>query len=665
VNLKKLLVKMLVSLIPIIAIGTILNSTVSYYLSKKTLMNNSLTIMEEISKQASKRLDDKFISILKELEEISKDVDLKSSNLEFKEKRALLKSYQEKKDFLNLGIVGLDGKVYFDAGMADISNEEYYIKALNGENSISDPFISTLDKKRVVAYTVPLIENNNVIGAIVGLRLTEEFSDLANEIEFLETGSAFILNSKGTIIAHNDFYYVMEESNIINKYGEDEEYNNIVEVQKDMIAGNKGSSEYNYLNDKKYISYHPIESNGWSIGITVDSSDLFSSLEVVKHNTIFMLIFLLITSILMIFLVSRNLTKSFEVIKENMYKIASGDLTSSFSGKFINRKDEIGDICRSIEITRQSVKDIIYTVKETSVDVNNKSKSLAFISKDLNKLSYGITDSTHEVASFTLSQKDELKETINLLNEFRNEILNVSNNIEEIDFNSKEIEEKTKNNNDNMEQLTQSINDFDEKFKIFNYNMESMLKDINTVRDILRLINEISSQTNLLALNATIEAARVGEAGKGFAVVADEVRSLAEKSNTASSNIATILNNVFRNTKRISENNIEIKTELNKQKNIINSTLDSFKIITEGVHKMTPKISGINNTFTEINHKNKYILGRIRNIEKASSEISKVSTEIAFTTENLNNYSSNVESDSQKLSNRSNDILENMNKFKI
>ncbi len=97
--------------------------------------------------------------------------------------------------------------------------------------------------------------------------------------------------------------------------------------------------------------------------------------------------------------------------------------------------------------------------------------------------------------------------------------------------------------------------------------------------EIIGTIDSIAFQTNILALNAAVEAARAGEQGRGFAVVATEVRNLAQRTQSAASEVRQL----------IAESNQRVQTSVGEIHSV-NGVMDT---LVQGIRDMAGRIDGM------------------------------------------------------------------------
>ncbi|EFL49777.1 methyl-accepting chemotaxis sensory transducer with Pas/Pac sensor [Solidesulfovibrio fructosivorans JJ]] len=149
-------------------------------------------------------------------------------------------------------------------------------------------------------------------------------------------------------------------------------------------------------------------------------------------------------------------------------------------------------------------------------------------------------------------------------------------------------------------------------------NLETRAVNIGQV---LSVIGDIADQTNLLALNAAIEAARAGDAGRGFAVVADEVRKLAEKTMTATAEVATAI------------------TDIQDSTRLVVAGMNDTKSKVEQTAGMAEK-SGF--VLTGIVEQSNRIADMVRNIAAASEQQSATSEEVNGSVSHINELSKDI-----------------------
>lgn len=149
------------------------------------------------------------------------------------------------------------------------------------------------------------------------------------------------------------------------------------------------------------------------------------------------------------------------------------------------------------------------------------------------------------------------------------------------------------------------------------------------IGEILSVIDDISAQTDLLALNAAIEAARAGEAGKGFAVVADEVRRLAERSSTATKEIAEIIKNIQEGTSTVVSAMEAGTHEVQEGSNLTAAAGDALKEILETVEMTNRQLTQIVGAASRMESAAAKVVASIENIASITEENTAATEEMA------------------------------------
>src|SRR5574343_122027 len=178
-------------------------------------------------------------------------------------------------------------------------------------------------------------------------------------------------------------------------------------------------------------------------------------------------------------------------------------------------------------------------------------KLLGGVQGDVRKLSMAaeqLASSSQQISASTSAQSDSASSMAAAVEQVTVGVDHISRNAEDAQRYSRESDAVAAQGVQIVQSVVREIEGIAQTVNQSAVAVEALGQQSQQISAIVDTIKEIADQTNLLALNAAIEAARAGESGRGFAVVADEVRKLAERTATATVQIAEMIDTVIRRT---------------------------------------------------------------------------------------------------------------------
>ena len=172
-----------------------------------------------------------------------------------------------------------------------------------------------------------------------------------------------------------------------------------------------------------------------------------------------------------------------------------------------------------------------------------------------------------------------------------------------------------------IDELIRQVNISDDASKKVSEELAKLMEYNGQMQSIIEIIDNITSQTSLLALNASIEAARVGEAGKGFAVVASEITNLADQTQSATVDIADLIENISSELDMVVKVINYLMDNSKLQGIAATETASSFETIASKTTDIQQQTEELSQLVSELANSNEAIVESIQTISAATEEV--------------------------------------------
>lgn len=516
----------------------------------------------------------------------------------------------------------------------DPTTRSWWIDAMaTGGLIYTEPYTDFATGQMIVSIAVPC-EIDGQQAAVLADITIDNLLEIVGGVSQDESVQTFLLAQDNSVITHvNEEYLPKEEGNTI-----------LTDVLQIDLDSSDITTFIDYDGRKKYSLVRTVETTGWKLGITQDTSVISGR---VNRNLIIPLIadiFLLFVSLALLNMVVSVMLKPVgelkKFVREKVIGIQNCQSANSevreisyLIGELENRvistihqtqqetghiRDKVSDTNSHVSKMNGNIMEISAIMEETGASVAVQTQSI----EDIDRTCRGVSKAIDELAGSAQTITNRANEIIARVEQMVPGVLEDKKSAIEVTV-------------DSREKLRTALEE---------------AKVIGQIAEVSQAISEIAEQTNLLSLNASIEAARAGESGRGFAVVAEEIKKLSETTGSEIEKVNALTEKVIKSVDALSEASNQIIAFLDevvmKDYDKLETMADNYKEDAAYYAEVSGMLSGntnaLRNSVANINEILDTINRSQQELDTAVQSVNENLQEITFASETVSDETQNV-----------------------
>lgn len=319
----------------------------------------------------------------------------------------------------------------------------------------------------------------------------------------------------------------------------------------------------------------------------------------------------LVIVLVVIFFMIKQLLNRIHSLRANLNQVADNTLSLK-EGRLSQRKDEIGQVMRSVNRMIDSFAQIVAGMGDSTESLVKVSEDFAHLFADMEAAMRQVGKEVNSIGMNSSFQSERTQEIGTQMIDIGHAVEGIAQDTDALAQSKDRVKECSQLAENILNELVSLGEISDKTLASARSQADAANQSAIQICAVTEIMSRISNQASLLVLNVSIEAARAGEMGKGFVAVAEEIRAFADQSKESSEQMNAIVNEWIGNSDADMDIIREVAEIFEEQEEKVSRAEDIFAALNQEIAQVNGVIGELEDEVMELKTAKAVIDGEIK-----------------------------------------------------